>query len=81
MRLGRQESTETDQERERQPEFKSNKKANPTALLSWIRRLILKGNLFPLPFSRGDMMDLYFKKGTELQDPKILPSQLKDFYS
>jgi len=62
MRLGRKESTETDQDRQRQPEFKSNKKANPTALLSWIRRLILKGNLFPLPFSRGDMMDLYFKK-------------------
>ncbi len=63
IRLGRKESAETAQDRQRQPAFKSNKKANPAALLSWIRRLVLKANLWPLPFSKGDMMDLYFKKG------------------
>jgi 2-polyprenyl-3-methyl-5-hydroxy-6-metoxy-1,4-benzoquinol methylase len=62
IRLGRRESAETIQDRQRQPGLKSNKKANPTALLSWIRRLVLKANLLPLPFSKGDMMDLYFSK-------------------
>jgi len=63
IRLGRRESDETVQDRQRQPGLKSKKKANPAALLSRIRRLVLKGNLSPLPFSKGDMMDLYFKKG------------------
>jgi 2-polyprenyl-3-methyl-5-hydroxy-6-metoxy-1,4-benzoquinol methylase len=43
----------------------AKKKANLTLThrtLSWIRQLVLKGNLHPLPITKGDMMDLYFKK-------------------
>jgi 2-polyprenyl-3-methyl-5-hydroxy-6-metoxy-1,4-benzoquinol methylase len=40
------------------------KMANAAALLSGIRRLVHKANLYPLPISKGDMMDLYFKKTT-----------------
>lgn len=64
IRLGRKEGSASNQDQDRQPGFKSKKKADPTAILSWIRRLVLKANLHPLPFSRGDMMDLYFKKGS-----------------
>jgi len=65
IRLGRKEGSATNQDQARQPRLKSKKKANPTAILSWIRRMVLKANLHPLPFSKGDMMDLYFKKGPE----------------
>ena len=70
IRLGRQDDAVVNQDQKRQPAFRSKKKANPTALLSWIRRIVHKGNLHPLPFPKGDMMDLYFKKGPELRNPK-----------
>jgi len=70
IRIGRKDGSAVNQDRERQLGFRSKKKANPTALLSWIRRIVHKGNLHPLPFSKGDMMDLYFKKGPELRNPK-----------
>jgi 2-polyprenyl-3-methyl-5-hydroxy-6-metoxy-1,4-benzoquinol methylase len=67
IRLGRNDTAAVKLEQERQPHHKSKKKANPSAMLRWIRRWVLKFNLCPLPFSRGDMMDLYFKKEPELK--------------
>jgi hypothetical protein len=71
IRLGRHHNSAVKLDQKRQLEIHSKKEANSSVLLSWIRRLVLKGNLHPLPFSKGDMMDLYFKKGPEMQNPKI----------
>jgi len=69
IRLGRKDESTVNQDQTSQPEFGIKKKANPLVLLSWIRRLVLKGNLYPLPFPKGDMMDLYFRKGPEMRYP------------
>jgi len=64
IRLGRKSNSESNEYHSGQKDGISKKKANPPNVLSWIRRLVLKGNLCPLPIPRGDMMDLFFKKGT-----------------
>jgi len=68
IRLGRQDMLVGNQDQERHMAMQSKKKANPSVLLSWIRRLVLKSNLHALPFSKGDMMDLFFKKGSEMNN-------------
>ena len=65
LRLGSKDHTGDDGCRNSQPDRFHKKKANLTLThraLSWIRQLVLKGNLHPLPMTKGDMMDLYFKK-------------------
>lgn len=67
IRLGRKSGSESNEYRRGQKDSISKKKANLTITqrtLSWIRQLVLKGNLCPLPIPKGDMMDLFFKKGT-----------------
>ena len=64
IRLGRKSGSESNEYHRGQKDSISKKKANPPNVLSWIRRLVLKGNLCPLPIPKGDMMDLFFKKGT-----------------
>jgi len=69
IRLGSKNRSESGGYQIRQRDSISKKKANPTITLrtlSWIRQLILKGNLYPLPITKGDMMDLYFKKSDEI---------------
>ena len=67
IRLGRKSGSESKEYRRGQKDSISKKKTNLTIThrtLSWIRQLVLKGNLCPLPIPKGDMMDLFFKKGT-----------------
>ena len=58
IRLGRKNGPEKSRHR-------PVKKANLSIVrmtLNRIRHLVLKANLHPLPITRGDMMDFYFKK-------------------
>jgi len=72
IRLGRKSGSESNEYHRGQKDSISKKKANPPNVLSWIRRLVLKGNLCPLPIPKGDMMDLFFKKRNILKQVSIV---------
>lgn len=72
IRLGQQHKSGNNSSQRRTQGDNPSPKSNPPALLAWMRRLILKGNLRPLPIPRGDMMDLFFKK-----EPDGVHSDLK----
>jgi 2-polyprenyl-3-methyl-5-hydroxy-6-metoxy-1,4-benzoquinol methylase len=69
IRLGRKEFITDHPDQGGKQEIQTKKKAIATVWLSWIRRLVLKGNLYSLPFSKGDMMDLYYTKGADFNKP------------
>ncbi len=64
IRMGRKADTPSCPGR-REPEssHQKKKKTNPAAILNGIRRLVHKANLCSLPMAKGDMVDLYFRKG------------------
>jgi 2-polyprenyl-3-methyl-5-hydroxy-6-metoxy-1,4-benzoquinol methylase len=64
IRLGRKSSSDGYGVSGHQQAGHSKRKVRLHFSLNPIRRLVLKANLCPLPISKGDMMDLYFKKGT-----------------
>jgi 2-polyprenyl-3-methyl-5-hydroxy-6-metoxy-1,4-benzoquinol methylase len=68
IRCGRKNRLKDDGSQIKPRDSISKKKANPKTMpktLSWIRQLVLKGNLCPLPITRGDMMDLYFRRSPD----------------
>ena len=64
IRLGRNSDTATRPDSAVKGSFDQKKTAKPAGWISGIRRLVHKANLYPLPISKGDMMDLYFRKST-----------------
>ena len=68
IRLGRKNGPEISRNQKKQQRSISKKKANLSLAgitLKKIRQMVLKGNLHPLPITKGDMMDLYFKRGPQ----------------
>lgn len=73
MRMGRKSDTSVDTIKAEQKPFHQKKTAIPAALLSKIRRLVHKANLCTLPISKGDMVDLYFRKSAS--STRNIPAQ------
>jgi SAM-dependent methyltransferase len=64
IRLGRLKSIEGDRPEKKSSDGRIEKSWINRVILRYIRRLVFKFNMIPMPGQMGDIMDLYFRKRT-----------------